>query len=296
MDKLRIICRRKATRISKTDTLHRGEWEFAGRGKIESDGRFKCSNLRAGQYYFLLASEFQEVLGISDVFELMESEHLENVTFNIGSGTLQIHVVDAETLYGIPNAKFAIKNDLEAIFYSIRFVPEDSKFGMITDDRGSVEYTDLPKGKYAVWVQTPDYLTTESEWIDLSDGEILAITVQVERAAIVNLEMSEDLKKRITADTVYLRCRVTNINTNELVPMVGPYGEDEEHTVWLLPEEYTTQRQSAIKLPEGMYEIKYRLYQDRKGSLSYKVNPPLLEGTVNVEIDKGETKLITVSE
>lgn len=36
--------------------------------------------------------------------------------------------------------------------------------------------------------------------------------------------------------------------------------------------------------------------QDRKGSLSYKVNPPLLEGTVNVEIDKGETKLITVSE
>jgi len=51
---------------------------------------------------------------------------------------------------------------IQAIFYSIRFVPEDSKFGMITDDRGSVEYTDLPKGKYAVWVQTPDYLTTES--------------------------------------------------------------------------------------------------------------------------------------
>jgi RNA polymerase sigma factor (sigma-70 family) len=296
MDKLQILCRRKAPRISKTDTLHRGDWQYAGRGKLESNGRFKCSNLRAGQYYCLLVSEHQEVLGISDVFELAESEHLENITFNVGSGILQIHVVDAETLYGIPNAKFVIKNDLETIFYSKRFVPEDSQFGMIADDRGTVEYTDLPKGKYAVWVQTPGYLTTESEWVNFRDGEIRKITVPVERAAILSFELSEELKKRITADTVYLRCQVTNINTNELIPMVGPYREDEEHTVWLLPEEYAAQRQAAIKLPEGVYEIKYRLYQDRKGGLSYKVNPPLLEGTVNVEIDKGETKLVTVSE
>jgi RNA polymerase sigma factor (sigma-70 family) len=296
MDKLQILCRRKAPRISKTDTLHRGDWQYAGRGKLESNGRFKCSNLRAGQYYCLLVSEHQEVLGISDVFELAESEHLENITFNVGSGILQIHVVDAETLYGIPNAKFVIKNDLETIFYSKRFVSEDSQFGMIADDRGTVEYTDLPKGKYAVWVQTPGYLTTESEWVNFRDGEIRKITVPVERAAILSFELSEELKKRITADTVYLRCQVTNINTNELIPMVGPYREDEEHTVWLLPEEYAAQRQAAIKLPEGVYEIKYRLYQDRKGGLSYKVNPPLLEGTVNVEIDKGETKLVTVSE
>ncbi|MBN2456770.1 MAG: carboxypeptidase regulatory-like domain-containing protein [Sedimentisphaerales bacterium] len=295
MDKLRIICRRKVTRISKTDTLHRGDWEFAGRGQIEADGRFKCSNLRAGKYYILLASEFQGVLGISDIFELAESEHLENINFNIGKGTLKIHVVDAETLYGIPNAKFAVKNDLETIFYSKKFTPEDSKFGMVTDDRGTVDYTNLPKGKYAVWVQTPGYLTTESEWVNLREGETRNVTVPIERAAILIFELSDKLKKKIIADTVYLRCQVININTNELIPMVGPYGQDKEHTVWLLPEEHAAQRQAEIKLPEGMFEIQYRLYRDRKGSLSYKVSPPLLEVTVNVELNKGQTKLITIS-
>ena len=112
----------------------------------------------------------------------------------------------------------------------------------------------------------------------------------------VRFELSDQLKQRITADTVYLQCRVTNVDTNELVPMLTYYSEQDEHMVWLAPEDISGYRQPTINLPEGRYQIEYRLYQDRKGSLSYKVNPPLLEGTVNVEIDKGETKLITVSE
>ena len=94
----------------------------------------------------------------------------------------------------------------------------------------------------------------------------------VERAAMVHFEISEELKKAITADTVYLRCRITNINTDELVPAVSPYGQDQEQTVWLLPEEYAAQRQGVINLPEGTYEIEYRLYQDKNGSYSYKVS------------------------
>ncbi len=291
---LHIVARRLVEKRIKRNITPR-KWDYAGRPSINSEGRFTCTNLRAGKYYLLLTAK-DGTLGISDVFNLAESEQLENITFNLGSATLQIHVIDAETLFAIPNANFAIKNDLEAGFRSKRFVPEDSKSPMITDERGTVEYTNLPEGKYVVWVQTPGYLTTKSEWVNLGGGEIHKMTVPVEPAAIVNFEMSEALKKRIAADTVYLRCRVTNINTNELVPMIGPYGEDEEHTVWLLPEEYAAQHLIAIKLPEGIYEIKYRLYQDRKGHLSYKIQSPLFEGTVNVELDKGETRLITVSE
>jgi hypothetical protein len=234
-------------------------------------------------------------LGVTDVFDLAESEQLEGIVFNLGTGTLQIHVVDADTLYGIPNVIFTIRNDLEAIFYSKEFVLEDKKSRMVTDDGGIVEYPNLPKGRYAVWVQMPGYLTKKSDWVNLSDGETRKVTVPVERAAIVNFEIPEELKKRINADTVYLRCQVTNISTNELVPMVSAYGEDEEHTVWLLPEEYAAQRQNTINLPKGRYEIRYRLYQDRKGSLSYKLQSPLFEGTVNIALDKGETKFVTVS-
>ena len=81
----------------------------------------------------------------------------------------------------------------------------------------------------------------------------------------------------------------------KLVPKIGPYGKDKEHTVWLIPVAHSTS-QPVINLPEGTYEIKYRLYKDRKGSMSYNIISPLFEKTVNIELNKGETKLITVSE
>lgn len=291
-NELYLIARRLSENQFKSD-IKPQKWDYAGRASISSEGSFTCSNLRAGKYYLLLSAKDGTL--VTNVFDLAESEQLENIAFNLGRGMLQIHVVEADTLYGIPNAVFTIKNDLEAIFYSKEFVLEDKKSRMVTDDRGIVEYPNLPKGKYAVWVQTPGYLTKKSDWVNLSDGGTRKVIVPVERAAIVNFEIAEELKKRINADTVYLRCQVTNISTNELVPMVSAYGEDEEHTVWLLPEKYAAQRQNTINLPEGRYEIRYRLYQDRKGSLSYKLQSPLFEGTVNIALDKGETKTITMS-
>ena len=223
-------------------------------------------------------------------------EHLEDVTFKVGSGTLQIHIVDAETQSGIPNAGFIIRNDLEVTVRTKKLMSEDGKSGMTVDDQGMVEYTGLPKGKYIVWGQAPGYLTNKSEWVTLSDGQVSSVAISLERAAIVSFEMSQELKKRITANVIYLRCRITNVDTNELVPMRNGYIEDEEHTVHFAPEDIAKRQGGGINLPEGIYEIEYRLYQDRAGVLSYKIRPPLVEGVVNVELQKGEVTAIIISE
>jgi len=293
-EKLQITVRRWAPKKPDKDILLPADWEYAGRAKIDSEGKFTCPNLRSGRYYLLLLSSDGETLGITDDFELGESEHIDNLTFNTGKGTLQINAIDADTSQGISSTSFYIRNDLEATFYSKKWVPEGSRSGMITDDNGRAEYSTLPDGNYVVWAQTPGYLLSESEWVKVSDGEITPVTISLEPAAVVRFELDSEFQKRITSEYIYLRCRVFSVKTGDIVPMLTFYGEYVEHMVWLAPE--AVRRQPNLDLPEGQYRIEYRLYQDRKGSLSYKVNPPLLEGTVNVEIAKGETKLITVSE
>jgi len=294
-EKVQITVRRWAPKKPDKDILLPADWEYAGRAKIDSEGKFTCPNLRAGRYYLLLSSD-GETLGITDDFELGESEHIDNVTFNTGKGTLQINAVDADTLQGISSTSFYIRNDLEATFYSKKWVPEGSRSGMITDDNGRAEYSPLPDGNYVVWAQSSGYLPSASGWVKVSDGEITPVTISLEPAAVVRFELDSELQKRITADYIYLRCRVSDAKAGDIVPALTFYGEYDEHTVWIAPEDSSGSRKPDLNLLEGRYQIEYRLYKDKKGVLSYEVKPPSLEGTVNVEISKGEIKLITVSE
>ncbi len=139
-------------------------------------------------------------------------------------------------------------------------------------------------------------LPSESEWAKISNAEIAPVIISLEPAAVVRFELDSEFQKRNTAKYIYLRCRVSNAKTGDTVPMLTLYRKHAEHMVWLAPEDASVRRQPVLNLPEGQYQIEYRLYQDKKGSLSYKISSPLLEGTVNVELNKGETKLITVSE
>jgi len=286
-EKLQITARRLVPKKPDKDILLPETWGYAGEAKIDSDGKFSCPNLRAGRYYLLLSSD-RETLGITDDFELGESEHIDNVTFNTGNGTLQINVVDADTSQGVSDTGIYIKNDLGVVFFRKNRVPEGSRYGVITDGNGRAEYSSLPDGSYVVWTVARGYLPSESEWVKVSSGEITPVTLSLEPAAVVRFELDCELQKRITGEYSYLRCRVSNTKTGDIVPI-----EHAERMVWLAPED--TSVRPELKLPEGQYQIEYSLYQGRR-YLSYKVKPPLLEGTVNVEIDKGETKLITVSE
>jgi hypothetical protein len=242
-----------------------------------------------------LSSGDGDTLGITDAFDLGESEHMDNVTFNTGDGTLQINVIDADTSEGIADAVFYIRNDLEAVFFRKQLAPEGSRYGMTADGKGWAEYPALPDGNYVVWTEAPGFLPAESEWVKVHDVQTKSVTISLEPAAVVRFELDTVVKERITGEYVYLRCRVTNARTRELVPMLALYGESAEHMVWLRPEKISIRRQPGLKLQKGTYQIEYRLYQDRRGGLSYDTSPPLLEGTVTVELNRGETEVITIS-
>ena len=301
-NKLRIVARRWSPAQSQNDLVwpapwwyfEQPQWQYARTAKIDPQGNFRCSNLREGRYYLLLLAEAQSA-AISDVFELAESEHLENVALNVGTGTLQIHVLDSQTQFPVPNAAFGIKNwDLSAIFYSMKLAPE--KGPMVTDDHGNAEFSDLPNGRYAVWVRSTGYLTAASDLLNISDDKITPVTIYLEPAAVLRFELSQELKRRITADTIYLRCRVTNLDTQQLVPNLTFYRQNDEHMVWLDSVDSPKVHQAVINLPQGSYDIEYRLYRTNKGEYSYKFLPPALEGTISVELQTGQTELITISE
>lgn len=266
------------------------DWEFLpfSRTEIDPQGNFTYRNLRAGRYYLLLHGR-QGTLGITDVFELDESEHLENVAFNIGNGRLRISVFDLDTGVGIPHVVFAVKNDLDASFFSSDHAIDMKRRRMATDDQGKAEYAGLPQGKYIVNIDTPRYLPAESEWITLSEGSTASAIVFLEPAAIARFEASEAVLERITSDHAYLCCRVLN-------PPVGQLVGEPQYQRRLLPvvghvlPEYV---QPEIYLPEGRYEIEYRLYQDKKG-VSNTSRPPMLEGAVSVELFKGKTTTIII--
>ncbi len=292
-ENFQIMAQRWAPKEPRDYILLPRNWEYEEYARIDSEGKFTLPNLRAGRYYLLLSSD-RETLCITDLFELGESEHIDNMTFNIGKGALEINVVDADTSQGISSTSFSIRNDLEASFYSKKWVPEGQRGVMVTDDNGRAEYSALPDGNYVVGAIALGYLTGESEWVKVSDDEITPVTISLEPAAVVRFELDSELQKWITGEYIYLRCQVSNTKTGDIL---NSRREDAEHMVWLTPEDASIYRQPVLNLPEGQYQIEYRLYQDKKGGrLSYKTSPPLLEGTVNVELKKRETKLITVSE
>jgi hypothetical protein len=265
----------------------RNHWEYAGEAIIDPNGFFTCRYLRAGQYYLCLRTD-QGTMGISDIFELGESEHLENFEFNFGRGRIRLSIVDLETADGIPNASFVIKNDLGAYIC-----------GMDTNEEGLAERMDLPKGRYIVAVQTPGYLAAESEWLDVDDAVDTPATVYLERAASITFELATDIRRKITAEMAYVRFRATNLENQQVLPnptlTSNSPREDDEYTIFLLPARMSKRQPPAIDLPEGRYEIRYRLYQDPMGHVSYTVAAPILEGAEMVNLSKGRMTTITIS-
>lgn len=268
-----------APRTLRDNTGLCADWGPVGsrRVTIDAEGNFTCLNLRAGRYFLLLRTK-QGTQAISDVFVLGESEHLENIAFNTGNARLQISVVDLETGEGVPQAAFAVQNELNVNFSSS---------------------TGLPQGTYIVRVDTPRYLPASSEWINLADGEVGSATVYLERAAVARFEVSPEVLSRITSESAYLRCRVIDPDTGRLIPkptlMLSYHKEYDEHTLRIVADELSADIQPEIYLPEGMYEIEYRLHQDRKGYV-HTSRPPLVEGVASVDLRKGETTMIVVTD
>ena len=300
MENLNIIARRWAPKTAGDHLGLSSDWEptRSSRDIIDPEGYFTCSNLRAGRYYLLLYAK-QGIMGISDVFELGESENLEDIAFNIGNGRIHISVIDLETGDSIPNAAFAVKNDLDTVFFSEKLAPDKQRRTMSTDEEGKAEYVDLPEGKYTVVVQTPGYLTAQSDWVSVNNDEVTSANVYLERSAVVRFELSAQVRRRITAETAYIRVSITDLDTGQGVPkptsMYSYYREYDEHTLYLVRKDEPERINPAIDLPQGLYRIEYRLYQDKQGYMN-TTRPPLVEGEVSVELLKGKTTTIIVVE
>jgi hypothetical protein len=253
-------------------------WVNRGSAAMDEDGSFVYRNAPAGLLYLHLLAGPERTR--TEILELADGEHLAGVQFIAGDAALQIRIVDAETGVGIPNAQSSVTE--KTGFYNGR---------VTTDEQGWAERSGLPAGEYQITVDPAGYLAGESEWVTVpSEGMAMAV-VLVQRAAVLEFEMSPELKESIAAQTVFVKCRVTDIVAGLAVP-IAPGSKSEEHFAYLAPE---GQGPRAIDLEQGRYTIEYELCTRKKGDLPNVIST-VKKGTVDVELIKGQTQVVVISE
>jgi RNA polymerase sigma factor (sigma-70 family) len=291
-ENLRLLAGRCQNR--ETDTGLFSDTSRIVEAKIDSEGNYDYDNLSSGQYYLQLDSAGQ-TLAISDAFELGESQHLENISLKSGSGILRIQFVDAQTGQVIPNAHFRLQNEYGANFYLKKLTDKNNR--IVTNSEGMNDFTELPAGKYTVRSLAPGYLMCQSDFFQVNNDNITPAKIDLTAACIIQFELSNQIKSKITSKTAYLICQVTNLSTQTLVPVEDIYFYGlEEHLVWLINPDDTAKLNSSLNLPPGQYKIRYSLYQDQGNFSSYKDHTPLFTGSFQVDLAKRDTKTLTIAQ
>ena len=268
-------------------------WENAHKANrnttIDADGSFHCSGLRAGRYYLVL-SDKTRVRGITDIFELAESQDLRDVTFRTGQGRLNIRILDAPTRRGLAGARFTVMNDLEWAFWDHREATDGRDSRTVTDAQGLAEREDLPAGRYRVTAWAFGHLPTRSEFVTLNGTGVQALTVEMAPAAMAAFEFSESLRRRVDTDSIYVKCRVTDLDSGQSVPSLMSGFVSEEHGVSISLEQPEYALGSVLHLPEGRYRIDYALRP--YNTVKHVVEMPFHEGTVTVELTTGQIQTV----
>jgi RNA polymerase sigma factor (sigma-70 family) len=264
--------------------------------EIDSQGNYTCQGLHAGRYYLLLEASGQTI-AVSDVFELGESQQIENIPLKSGTGRLQIHCVDSETGQDIAGAYFSISNEFGASFH-FRKLAEEKDWRMKVNSMGMAEYPDLPAGKYRIKALAVSYPACQSDFFIVNNDTATSATISMDAGAVVRFELSEQVKPLITTKIAYLLCQITNLDTQESVPGTDLYhfGLPNEHLIFLYSKDAPKPVDSPLNLPAGHYEIQYRLYQSEYGFSESNTQPPLQKGTLQVELAKRDTKTLTITQ
>jgi protocatechuate 3,4-dioxygenase beta subunit len=263
--------------------------------EIDSQGNYTCQGLHAGRYYLLLEASGQTI-AVSDVFELGESQQIENIPLKSGTGILQIHCIDSETGQNVAGAYFSISNELGASFH-FRKLTEENDWRMKVNSLGMAEYPDLPAGKYKIKAQAASYPACQSDFFIVNNDTATPATISMDAGAVVRFELSEQVKPLITAKMAYLICNIINLKTQDSVPRTDLYhfGLPNEHLIFLYSKDALKPVDSPLNLPAGRYEIQYRLYQSEYGYSETNTQPSLLTGTVQVELARRDTKTLTIT-
>lgn len=264
-------------------------WENAHRanriGAIGPNGRYECHGVRAGEYYLVL-SDADHVLGISDVFTLADGEHRQGIEFRLGQGRLLITAVNAQTGQGIAEAHYLVENDLEWSFWDRRPRPGRDGPGLVTDIHGRAVHTDLPTGRYLVACRADRYLWATSDFIEVPGDGAAQVTVPLKPAAMASFELSPRLRDLIDTDSVQIQCRVIDLGTQTPVPVVYGAHTSEIHNVSFSLDEPGAGGWGKLHLPEGRYRLEYavRPYNTVRSVVEMSVH----EGTVTVELKTGK--------
>ena len=284
-DGLKVSVRRRLT----VPSVEGRYWENAHRanriGAIGTDGCYECRSVRAGEYYLVL-SDTDHVLGISDVFTLADGEHRQGIEFRLGQGRLSITAVDAQTGQGIAEAHYLVENDLEWSFWDRRPRPGRDGPGLVTDAQGRAVHTDLPAGRYQVSCRAEGYLWATSDFVEVAGDGTASVTVPLQPAAMASFELSPKLQDLIDTDSVQIQCRVIDLDTQTPVPVVYGAHTSEIHNVSFSLDEPGAGAWARLHLPEGRYRLEYavRPYNTTKRVVEMSVH----EGTVTVELKTGQ--------
>jgi hypothetical protein len=288
------VRRRRDAPVTEGWGLH---WENAHRvnrtGTIKPGGWFECEGLRPGEHYLILR-DHSRVLGITDVFTIQGSEERRDIRFRMGDGQLNVTVLDAETRAEIGGASCIVENDLEWTFTGNWAGATESSRGATTDGSGRALFTGLPSGRYGVSCQAEGYLWATSEYVVVRSSGVGRVAVALEQAAMATFELSQGLRSLVDTDSVLIRCRVTDLDTQILVPVEIGAHRSEEHGVSISLEEPRSDAWSKLHLPAGRYRIDYALrpYNTARNTAYMQVH----EGTVTVELETGQITTVLLDD
>ncbi len=281
---LRLTIRRKGPDTQRYGSRY-SDWQgIPGiRPVLDEEGAFKIEPLFTGQYFMALSDQ-DRVLAISDVMDLAPSEDCPSVKWNYGNGKIDLQVIDAETGEPIPEARFMAHHSLPYRFYN------SSKEQV--DDDGKCLFDGLPSGTYWVIASAEGYLGSQSDPIEVVDGQVASLAIALLPAVQVNFEVSDELLKFIVADSVQIDCCLVNSQTEALDQRLTVWGTDDRYSISMPKEQLQSDSPPMLDMPEGNFEIHYRVMQYMKGS--GVVDKVVYEGSVTATLQQGEVTVIPI--
>jgi protocatechuate 3,4-dioxygenase beta subunit len=268
-------------------------WQSEGHNRPDANGNFEIKNLKPGKYYLALHNA-NRLQALSEIFELKDSQQINDVELEVPTGKLRVNIVDADDNQPLAAALCSLYNkDLEIQFIGrIEGYPQS----YCTDVNGLIEYENLPQGNYMLISGKKGYLSGEKE-IEIGDGESAEMQMLFDKSAIVKFELAQEVNEMLTEPVACIYCKSTNIETSEVYTIRTHYGRIDKQVVYLKGVKYYPETQApdySIGIPSGKYRIEYELLQYSEMSGDSKREQPFLTGRVEVDAKAGETTQVII--
>lgn len=271
-------------------------WMLSNADNPDANGNFEIKLSRPGKYYLALYKN-GGVQTVTEVFDISGSQTIENMTFKKPDSSLKVIVVSAESKEPLDNALCVLANRQNAHYF--RTIAESGRPDLITDTNGIMEYDNLPADIYDFTTMQKGYLLKKTKGIKIGVGDNVAIEAALDKSAVVDFALADELKEQTTEPLVFLLCKVTDLDSNQVYMFEGMPGEMQKQVVFFkMPKEHQAiggaTVDSALDLPTGRYGIEYELFQGQSSWTEAFGKEPLLTGQAEVNAKAGEITQIII--